>query len=78
MVNAPTDFLCQSCASLGLGGRTAAILVSPRLPQGATVATGYHHYSLLRTVEDSFGISEHLNLAGQATAMGDVFVGTTP
>jgi len=74
----PTDFTCTSCASLGAGGRTGAVLISPRLPQGTTVTTGYDHYSLLRTIEDSFGISEHLNLAGAATAMTDAFAGTAP
>ena len=74
----PTDFTCSGCASLGVGGRTGAVLISPRLPQGATVTTGYDHYSLLRTIEDSFGISEHLNLAGAATAMTDAFAGTAP
>jgi phospholipase C len=75
---APTDFVCPTCASLGAGGRTAAVLVSPRLPQGATVSTSYDHHSLLRTVEDSFGISEHLNLAAVATPMTDAFAGATP
>ena len=74
----PTDFTCSSCASLGAGGRTGALLISPRLPQGATVSTGYDHYSLLRTIEDTFGISEHLNLATAATAMTAAFAGTTP
>jgi phospholipase C len=75
---APTDYACPTCASLGAGGRTGAILVSPRLPQGATVSTSYDHHSLLRTIEDSFGISEHLNLAGVAAAMTDAFAGTAP
>jgi hypothetical protein len=74
---APTDVACPTCASGGLGGRTGAVLVSPRLPQGKTVSTSYDHDSLLRTVEDSFGISEHLNLAQVATAMTDAFAGAT-
>jgi phospholipase C len=74
----PTDYSCPTCASLGFGGRTAAVLISPRLPQGKTVMTSYDHHSLLRTIEDSFGIAEHLNLAGAATAMSDAFVGTRP
>jgi phospholipase C len=72
----PADFSCATCASLGLGGRTGAVLVSPLLPQGATVTTSYDHYSLLRSIEDSFGISEHLNLAAAATAMTAAFAGT--
>src|SRR5438270_484492 len=51
-----SDISCSSCTGLGLGGRTGALLISPRLPQGATVSTAFDHYSLLRTVEDSFGI----------------------
>ena len=72
-----TEVLCPTCASGGVGGRTGAVLISPRLPQGATVSTSYDHDSLLRTVEDSFGISEHLNLAQTATAMTDAFSGVT-
>ena len=75
---APSDYSCSACASLGAGGRTGAVLVSPRLPQGATVATGYDHYSLLRAVEDSFGIAEHLNNAGLAAPMTAAFAGTAP
>ena len=75
---APSDLTCASCAGFGLGGRTGALLISPRLPQGAVVTTGYDHYSLLRTVEDNFGISEHLNLAAAATPMTDAFAGTAP
>jgi len=74
----PSDFSCTSCASLGAGGRTGALLISPRLPQGVSVATGYDHYSLLRTIEDSFGISEHLNLATAAAAMTDAFASAAP
>ncbi|MDP9100817.1 MAG: alkaline phosphatase family protein [Actinomycetota bacterium] len=76
LATGPADFLCSTCTLLGLGGRTGAILISPRLPQGATVTTSYDHYSLLRSIEDSFGIGEHLNLAGQAVPMTDAFAGT--
>jgi phospholipase C len=75
---APSDYSCPTCASLGAGGRTGAILISPRLPQGRVVTTSYDHHSLLRTVEDSFGISEYLNLAAAATPMTDAFIGTAP
>jgi phospholipase C len=64
---------CASCASGGLGGRTGAVLLSPRLRAGAVVTASYDHFSLLRTIEDSFGISEHLNLAASAKAMTEVF-----
>jgi phospholipase C len=64
---------CEVCAAHGAGGRTGAILLSPRLRAGTTVATQYDHMSLLRTIEDSFGISEHLNLAAAAAPMTDAF-----
>jgi phospholipase C len=70
-----TDYLCSGCALGGLGGRTGAILVSPRLRQGHVDQTGYDHFSLLRTVEDSFRIGEHLGLAGRATPMTVAFAG---
>lgn len=64
-----SDYLCSTCSSLGLGGRTGAVLLGAGLPAGSTVTTSYDHYSLLRTVEDSLGIGEHLNLAALATPM---------
>ena len=75
LVTTPTDYLCTSCVSLGIGGRTGALLISPRLPQGAVVTTGYDHYSLLRTIEDSFGIGQYLNMAAFAHPMTAAFAG---
>ena len=57
------------------GGRVGAVLVSPFITPGTTNATPYNHYSMLRSVEDLFGLS-HLGLAGAAglTPFGsDVF-----
>ena len=45
------------------GGRVGAVLLSPFLTPGSTDATPYNHYSLLRTVEDLFGVG-HLGYAG--------------
>jgi hypothetical protein len=67
------DLVCVTCASLGLGGRTGAVLVGAGVPAGKTVTASYDHYSLLRTVEDAFGINEHLNLAALAAPMVEVF-----
>lgn len=69
---------CAECVGGGAGGRTGAVLVSPRLPQGTTVTTGYDHASLLRTLESSFGLDEHLNLAADAAPMTAAFAGTRP
>jgi LPXTG-motif cell wall-anchored protein len=62
------------------GGRVGAVLLSPFITPGTTNATPYNHYSMLRSVEDLFGVS-HLGLAAASglTAFGsDVFGGSTP
>jgi hypothetical protein len=45
------------------GGQVGALLLSPFIKGGATVQDTYNHFSLLRTVEDLFGL-EHLGYAG--------------
>jgi hypothetical protein len=46
------------------GGRTGAVLLSPCLEPGTVDDTPYNHYSLLRTMEDVYGL-DHLGYAGQ-------------
>lgn len=48
------------------GGRIATIVITNHGPRGVADATPYNHYSLLRTVEDVFGIEEHLGHAADA------------
>jgi phosphatidylinositol-3-phosphatase len=65
------------------GGRTGAFVMGRCVAAGATVGTDYNHYSLLRTLEDLFGMSSggadgkgHLGYAGAdgLTSFGsDVF-----
>jgi phospholipase C len=50
----------------GGGGRVLTIVAAPTIPAGRTVAVAYDHYSLLRTIEDAFG----LPLLGEAGAPG--------
>src|SRR4051794_21337798 len=47
------------------GGRTGAVLLSRYIKAGTVNATPYNHYSMLRSLEDLFGLS-HLGYAGQA------------
>ncbi len=57
------------------GGRVGAVLVSPFITAGTVNDTPYNHYSLLRTVEDVFGV-DHLGFAaadGLAPFGDDVF-----
>jgi len=57
------------------GGRTGAVLLSPFIAPGTVSAQDYNHYSLLRSIEDAFGLS-HLGYAGAPglrTFGGDIF-----
>lgn len=55
----------QSAANFG-GGKIATIVITNHGPRGFIDATPYNHYSLLRTIEDAFGIHEYLNHANDA------------
>jgi hypothetical protein len=46
------------------GGRIGAVLLSPFIAPGTVSEKSYNHYSLLRSVEDIFGLS-HLGYAGK-------------
>jgi hypothetical protein len=62
------------------GGRVGAIVVSPWVRAGTRSDVGYNHYSLLRSLEDLFGLG-HLGYAGMAglRAFGDdVYDGSGP
>jgi hypothetical protein len=59
------------------GGRIGAVLVSPLIKPGTVSKTPYNHYSLLRSIEDIFGL-DHLGYAGQAGLKpfgADIFTG---
>ena len=47
------------------GGHIPTIVITNHGPRGLADATPYNHYSLLRTIEDAFGISEHLRHAAE-------------
>jgi phosphatidylinositol-3-phosphatase len=46
------------------GGRVGAVMLSPYIDPGTIDTVAYNHFSLLRSVEDLFGLS-HLGYAGQ-------------
>jgi phosphatidylinositol-3-phosphatase len=46
------------------GGRIGAVLISPCIKPGTVDKTPYNHYSMLRSIEDNFGLP-HLGYAGQ-------------
>jgi phosphatidylinositol-3-phosphatase len=45
------------------GGRVGAVLLSPCTTPGTVSQTPYDHYSMLGSIENSFGLS-HLGYAG--------------
>jgi phosphatidylinositol-3-phosphatase len=60
---APTG-LAASLPAQG-GGQVGALLLSPFVKPGIVSQQAYNHYSLLRTIEDLFGL-KHLGYAGAA------------
>jgi hypothetical protein len=46
------------------GGRIGAVMISPFIRPGTVTSESYNHYSLLRSVEDFFGL-EHLGYAAE-------------
>ncbi len=65
------------------GGRIGAVALSRYVKPGTTSTVPYNHYSYLRSMEETFGIAEHLGYANQmglATFGPDVYsnpAGTT-
>ena len=64
--NAPSNFG---------GGHIPTLVITNHGPRGVTDDTAYNHYSLLRTIEDAFGIAEHL---GRAADSANGVVAMTP
>ncbi|OUL18052.1 alkaline phosphatase family protein [Nostoc sp. 106C] len=54
----------KSNANFG-GGHIATVVITNHGPRSVVDKTPYNHYSLLRTTEDAFGISEYLNQANE-------------
>jgi phosphatidylinositol-3-phosphatase len=49
------------CCAKAAGGRVATIVAGPLARRGVEVAVPYDHYSLLRTIEDAWGLPELRN-----------------
>ena len=47
------------------GGHIPTVVITNHGPRGVRDQTPYNHYSLLRTIEDAFGVTEHLGHAGE-------------
>jgi hypothetical protein len=57
------------------GGRVGAVLISPCIKPGTITQQPYNHYTMLRSVEDIFGLSHlgYAQLSGEKSFGSDVF-----
>jgi acid phosphatase len=46
----------EGTSRIGGGGHVATLLISPRTPAGRRSAVAHNHYSLLRTIENAWGL----------------------
>jgi hypothetical protein len=62
LLNTPS--LAENIVINGYGGdRIGALLLSPFVIPGSSSSIPYNHYSLLRSLEDIYGLGEHLGYA---------------
>jgi acid phosphatase len=61
----------------GGSGNVPAILVGPSVRRGLTSSAGRNHYSLLRTIEDAWGLSPLTSNDGSASPLAEFFT-TSP
>ena len=57
-----------SCCGDAWGGHVATLVISPRSIRGFRSGVAENHYSLLRTIEDGFGLA-HLGAAGWSSSV---------
>jgi phosphatidylinositol-3-phosphatase len=57
------------------GGDTGAVLISPFIKPGTVTQTPYNHYTMLRSIEDMFGLSHigYAQLPGETSFGSDIF-----
>ena len=62
------------------GGKVGAVLLSPFIKPGTVTATAYNHYSMLRSVQDIFGLQYlgNAGATGQAGFGSDVYTQVMP
>jgi hypothetical protein len=77
--SAGPNTLLPGLTGLG-GGRTGAVLLSPFIKPGTVSTTSYNHYSMLRSVEDIFGLQYlgNAGASGQAGFGSDVYTSQMP
>jgi phosphatidylinositol-3-phosphatase len=66
----------EGSSSTGGGGHISTLLISPLAKRGFQSSVAYNHYSLLRTIEDAWGLPP-LGKAASASPMSDFFGATS-
>ncbi len=74
-----TDNRCSATVSSGCGGRTATLVIGPRVKPNYKSTINYHNENVLKTVCVAMGLSTCPGAAQNAAPMDDFFSsGTTP
>lgn len=69
----------KGCCTLAVGGQVVTLVVSPLVQPGFVSSAPYSHYSLLRTVEEAWGLPLLGNAGCDCTqSMADFFVKKSP
>jgi hypothetical protein len=69
----------EGCCTLAHGGRVALVLAGPDVRRGARLAHRADHYSLLRLIEDAFGLPRLRGAGCRCTpTLDDAFRGGSP
>jgi phosphatidylinositol-3-phosphatase len=72
-----TDNRCSSSDSTGCGGRTANLVIGPRIKPGYKSTITYHNQNVLKTICAAMGLSPCPGAAASATPMADFFKTST-
>jgi Phosphoesterase family len=68
-----TDYRCSGSVATGCGGRTATLVIGPRVKRNYKSQALYHHQNLLRTVCDALGFTACPGAAASVQPMSDFF-----
>ena len=70
------DNRCSALLPLGCGGRTATLVIGPRVKTNYQSTTTYHNENVLATVCATMGLSPCPGAAANAAPMSDFFIGS--
>lgn len=73
-----TDNRCSATVAQGCGGRTATLVIGPKVKRGYQSAVTYHNENVLATVCAAMGLSPCPGAAQTAAPMTDFFETNTP